>query len=427
MSGRVPNPGEKDVFSLIDQRAVKNRTLRAQVTAVNYENGVVTFNLDSSPAGGKVATVAPLWASFPMGGGAAWGRYMPQASDILKVSFDYDDSPRIVGYDIAAEKDGMTFGRVGWPALASLHNRAVGDPSTKINVTDSKGNTTQVSIAKYGQFVPLRPGEYDFMSSGGAYIHGDENGRLYLAGGTVSVSLVKNDQLIEQYSQCWNHHADDCIFRFGQVRRPDPVDTIDKTVLLDQSGTFKEFSVRLKNTITPGTSLDLATIQLGNVVVDSGQSTEKLNGIDIGFLLRTFNTGAQVFQMAADTSGNCQIDNNSSFVVNAPAIKLQGLNGAPAATHPLILTQVYEPAEKQLVNGLVAQINALTSQVNAMAAALTTLGGSFVLEVPAGVGLIANMVPVLSALASLPASTTAVGNVFTSGYDSYLSTISKTA
>lgn len=459
MAGRTPNPGEKDPFDLIDQRGVKNRTLRAQVTAVDNTNGFVTFNLEASPAGGKVATVAPLWASFPRGGGAAWGRFMPQVSDILKVAFDYDDAPRIVGYDIAAEKEGFPFGRVGWPSLAALHETANSNPSAKVTVTDSKGNKSQVSIAKYAQFIPLQPGEFDFMSSGGAYIYGQANGRLYMAGGAVSVSLNKNDLLIEQYAQCWTHHADDCTFRFGQVRRPDPADTIEKTLTIDAGGTYKEFSALLKTTQAPGVALDLASIQLGNVVVGDGQIPEKLDGVDLRFLVRAHNiAGIEMFSMVTDMNGNHQIDTKgkvttnsmmdhtidtkmnftvnslmdstinatTAFTVNSPAIKFQGPQGAPPAIHPLILSQIYGPAEQTMVTGLVTQINLLTAQVAAISAALTAMGGAFIIEIPAGIALVSAMAPITGALGSLPAATTAVGTAFTGPYSTYLSQIAKT-
>jgi hypothetical protein len=317
MSGRSPNPGESGPFELVDQRSVKNRTLRAQVTDVDSVNGFVIMNLDGSPAGGKYATVNPLWLSFPRYGGAAWGRFMPQRSDIVKVSFDYDDAPRIVGYDVAATTSSVADGRSGWPTLNSLYEQASEDPTKKVEITDHEGNTTKVSIAKYAQFAPLNPGEYDFMSSGGAYIHGDNAGRLYMAGGAVSIALSKNSMLIEQKAQCFTQHADDCIVRYGQVRRLDATTQTDKALTIDSGSVFKEFTTRLKTTTAPGVAIDLATLSLGNVVIDAGTSKELLNGADMRFLLRTFNAGAQTFQMASDMNGNFQIDASGKVTINA--------------------------------------------------------------------------------------------------------------
>lgn len=426
MSGRTLNPGEQDVWELVDQRNIKNRTLRAQVKNVDNENGFVILNMEGSPGGGKYATIDPLWMSFPRDGGAAWGRFMPQPSDLVKVSFDYDDSARIVGYDVSAAKPGTADSKSGWPYLNSLYNTAIQDPSKKIAVTDSQGNTTQVSIAKYAQFAPLNGGEFDFMSSGGAYIYGNNTGRLYMAGGGVSIALNKNNMLIEGKAQCYTQYADDCLVRYGQVRRPDPSTQVDKTIAIDSGGLFKEFTTRLKTTTAPGVALDLGTLQLGNIVVDAGTITEQLDGADLRFLLRTFNSGVQTFQMAADVTGNMQMDASGSTTINATAIKLQGPKGSPSATHPLILSKTYESAEKQLVSGLVQQINALTQQVTILTSILNTLGGAMVADAAAGAAMVAALTPVSAALAPLPAGTTAVGNTFSNAYNTYLSTISST-
>ena len=92
--GRREVPGERGVQGVLDQRAVLNRTLRAQVSAVSPENGYVIITYENMPSGGKYITVPPIWMSFPdaaSNSGPAWGRYMPQQSDLVKVVFGYDD------------------------------------------------------------------------------------------------------------------------------------------------------------------------------------------------------------------------------------------------------------------------------------------------------------------------------------------------
>lgn len=438
MSGRMLNPGEHSVHSMVDQRSVHNRTLRAQITDVSNENGYVKINLDSSPAGGKFATVPMLWASFPQVGGAAWGRYMPHPSDIVKVAFDYDDAPRIVGYDVIATKDGVAEGRHGWPRLHSLYESARKDPSAKLKSTIND-KEVEFSIAKYARFQTLNPGEYDFMSSGGSYIYGNNVGKLYMAGGSVSISLIKNDLMMENRSQAMIHYADDCIFRYGQMRRPDPTDQLIKP----SSTTDKEFSIHLKTTTAPGTSVNLANLQLGNVVIDSGLAKEMLNGSDVRFLLRTYgaNPLQPAYESAVDANGNWQvtggatastgikfdyptgkmvINAGSGFEVNAASHKFQGPMGTPPATQPLVMGTIYRAAEDILIGQLVAHITALNVTLATLGAALTAAGG-------VGTPPIAGAIAMAAALAAAGAAVTAAASASASLAPSAMGTFSATA
>lgn len=293
--GRRSVPGERSVGGVLNQEGVLNRTLRAQVSAVNPENGYVLITYESMPSGGKFVTVPPLWMSFPdsSAGGPAWGRYMPQQSDLVLVSSDYDDSPHIVGYDIVAGKANVADGRVGWPQLNDQYK--AGRESD-----DSKR-------AKFAQFVPLNPGEFDFMSSGGAYIYGNNKGRLYLAGGSVSVALVKNDLRINQRAQVWNHIADDCDIRFGQVRRLDTSDQIEKA--LTNSETDKEFNVTLKKSVPGGTATNIASLVMGNVRDDQGNEMKTAAANDpLRFSYKAYTAaGEEALHMAIDNIGNWEV------------------------------------------------------------------------------------------------------------------------
>ena len=337
MSGRWPNPGEASSHSLMDQSGIHNRTLRCQVTNVDNKNGFIRLTYNGLAGGIDVATVPPIWMSLPKAtGNAAWGRYMPQESDILKVSFDYDDRPRIVGYDVIGGDGKTANGDAGWPAVNNLYEIANKDPTTKKQYTDSQGNSTTVSLAKYANFIPLNPGEYDFMSSGGAYIYGTNVGKLYLAGGTVAISLIKNEMLMSSVAQLFKHTAEDCTLRVGQVRRTTVASQgLDQTIPTDVGGLYKEFSVFLNT---------LASLQLGNVVNDTGipnstgTLTEQLSGQDLRYLLRTAYMGAQGFEMAVDALGNCQITGASTavtgFKINYPSgtIEFDALNAKMTVT-----------------------------------------------------------------------------------------------
>lgn len=423
--GRRPIPGEhQNIGAHSNYHGVLNRTIRAQVSTVEPADGFVTLDYDGLPSGGKFATVAPLWMSFPNAsiGGPAWGRYMPQKSDLVKLAFDYDDKPHIVGFDIVAGKENVANGIAGWPAINELHTASETD--------DSK--------AKFAQFTPLNPGEYDFMSSGAAYIYGNNQGRLYLAGGSVSVSLIKNDLRISSNAQLWSHLADDCDFRLGQVRRANS-DGIEVPVDDDSDGKFKEFGVNLNRSVSPGVSLALSELKTGNVVGDDGAvlKTPKADQ-DARFWFRSFDEdGNESLKMAIDKLGNWDIVStttdkgvnfdfanadwttsfntvtfniSSEFDVNSPKILL-GEN----ASHPLILSNIYRPAEDEWFAKIDSSIKTLASAMTTIGGLLTTAGN--VMIVPIG-GAIYAATPIASA----GATATSAGSTVTSSFSSALST-----
>lgn len=448
--GRRDVPGEPGIRDIVDQRSVLNRTIRAQVVDSDPTNGYAILTYESLPGGGRYATTAPLWMSFPeaaSGSGPAWGRYMPQQGDLVRVAFDYDDSPYIVGYDIAANKDGVGDGNSGWPQLNDQYESAAGNPDVK------------PERAKFAQFTPLNQGEYDFMSSGGAYIYGNNRGRLYLAGGAVSVSMIKNDLRMDGRAQLWTHLADDCEFRFGQVRRLDPVDQTEKSLdqlglVNDPDGLFKEFSVNVQNSAVPGAPIGVSSLKIGNVVDDLGMSTlNDGSGIDSRFNYVAYNDlGIKSLSMSIDKLGNWEMlaplaavgvnfdfslsDWTTSFAnithtasitytISSPSINL----GA-AATHPLLLTNIYRPAEDILFNGIVSSITALGVVVATLGASITAaagplatpiIGGTMAAPVFAAAGLAASLAaPLATSIAQEAAAT------FTAPENTYLSEVSRT-
>lgn len=392
--GRRPTPGEHGgVSGVLDQESVLNRTVRAQVTAVDPENGFVTLSYESLPGGGRYATVPPLWMSFPSNdiGGPAWGRYMPQQTDMVKLAFDYDDHGHVIGYDIVAADKTQGDGRSGWGELHTQYEGAL--------------SSTDPNKAKFAQFIPLNPGEYDFMSSGGAYIYGNDNGRLYLAGGSVSVSLSKNDLRMSSRAQLFNQIADDCELVFGQVRRES-----SGLATAVGDGKLKEFSIKLKNTSSPGTSLDLSNMQMGNVYDESGGVlVSEFGAEDIRYMYQAFHDdGTQALKQSIDKVGNWEVISfsesvgvtfdftnadwtttfknidftasdkftltapttlmvvDTQFKINSPDILLGN-----TASHPYLLTNLYRPAEDAWFTGVSAAISSLATAIITLCAGIT--------------------------------------------------------
>ncbi len=487
--GRRDSPDEDDIGDALDQKSVLDRTIRAQVRSVDAENGIVILIYENMPGGGKYTTIKPLWISFPDAkiGNPAWGRFIPQEGDLVRVTFDYDDRPVIVGYDIAAELADVGDGLSGWPALQEQYKSA-------------KDSSAPGNKAKFAQFTPLKPGEYDFMSSGGAYVYGNNQGRLYLAGGNVSVTLIKNDLRISQRAQLLTHSADNCELRFGQIRRTNPTNQLEEKISADSAGAFKEFSVVVKKTVSSSETQDLATLKLGNVVdetgtvlageedyrvmiqsfVDAGteslkMSMDKLGNWDV--LAPTHATTGVTFDFSAgnwitkfkemthqasvsftvetpevlhdastsftvqtpqavfDISNTWEANVSSSFTVNCSTIKFQGGTGSPAATHPLFLSNTYKQAESDMVTDLAQQVANLAQDVVTLATTLSTFSVSqaaasvppiLAALKPGYIALGAGVGSVIGTSGTVNAQAPIIATTFTAQYDTYLSTIAKT-
>lgn len=427
--GRRQVPGEQGVEGVLNHNAVMNRTIRAQVTSVDPDNGFVTVSYESLPSGGRFATVNPLWMSFPdpAFGGPAWGRFMPQQTDVVKLSFDYNDRAHIVGYDIVANKPTVADGRSGWPQLAEQHEVSL-DSEDPIK-------------AKFAQFIPLNPGEFDFMSSGGAYIHANNRGRLYMAGGSVSIALNKNDLRMESRAQLYNHIADDCELRIGQVRRI--TDSIDKAV---GDGLLKEFSVDLKNTTSAGNTVDLSKFVIGNIYDSDGEVlVSEFGGEDLRYIYQAFDDdGHQALKMSIDKIGNMEIvsfseqsgltmdftnadwkatfkdinfEASSSMVFTTPLFHVDSPNIqlGKSATHPYILSNIYRPAEDVWFAAINTAVVAIVGAVSAFGTAAGVLNP---ILAPAA----ATMAGVLASAAT---AITSANTAFTNANSTYLSTIVK--
>jgi len=406
MSGRHYVPGDRSQHANIGRNHVFDRTIRAQITGVDSTNGYAIITYAGLPSGGKFATVAPLWLSVPnpIVGGPAWGRFMPQQSDVVKVAFDFDDTPRIVGFDVAAGKQGIADANAGWPQLNDLYNDAVSTGS-------------QARNPSMRQFTPLFPGEYDFMSSGGAYIYGNKRGRLYLAGGSVSVSVIKNEMRISMSAQLTSSVSETSEFKFGQVRRLDPTDQTEKTVAIDAGGKFKEFRVKLQTATAPSASLSLAKLQLGNVVTDSGAlDMSPVSNQPMRYSQKAYDiSGNEVYHSAVDFLGNWDtvantaatgwnlkfpagnwntqfvsvtdqrtsttVNSTASWQLNSSAVTIQsaatsiaGPQGAPPAIHPFILSNTYSANEITFTTGISSQLAILAGAVAVLSAGVSAIG-----------------------------------------------------
>lgn len=458
--GRRRTYAETNVYNEVYNSDFFNRTIRGQIRSVDHKNGVITVDYEGFPSGGKLVTVKPLWISFPPGSGPSWGRYMPQETDLVRLSFDVDNSPYVVGYDISATDKNVAIGVAGWPAINDEHEKVYGNDGA------------DPSKAKFAHFVPLNPGEYDFMSSGGAYIHGTNTGELYMAGGTVSMSFVKNDLRISARSMLFTHTAQDCDFRIGQVRRQNAQTGLEEAV---GDGKNKEFSVTVKKSVSMGVAIDVASMSIGHVTDTDGNEVKNSAPTSGQHPTRYSYTayteaGMKALEMKIDSVGNFEVmapnadsgmfldftasdfhakftkvkwDASTEFTIdtqttninsNKVNINSNDVNIGNNASHPLILSNTYRQAETTYVTNIDALFQQVVIALNATSGAITSISSAFSAAssvVPPLGGVVTALTTAVgtisSSAGSIASSSITTKNAFVTQYDTYLSQVARTA
>lgn len=248
---RPRNPGERPPHAEYnDTGAFMNRIQLATITDVNEERGTCTLSFDATP-GERQNVALPFYLHIGkkgQRGKSAWRREMPQPGDVVKVGFDSNSTARIIGYDT-----------IGYDQLASI----------------------QESEGKFG-FRDLKMGEFDQKSSGGAYLKGDVNGTLFLAGGMSSLTLDRKNYEARINSGVVKESLGTSTFRRGLVKRtpipfqPEqpakagvgvlPFDKMGPAAAV--LGDLYEFTADIRAAINPSSPLaqKVALFSLGNVM-----------------------------------------------------------------------------------------------------------------------------------------------------------------
>lgn len=307
MGGRLLNPGESvRPGDILNPGGVHNRTIRAFVDTCDSANGTVKLDQYGFPAVGREASLPWLWATFRSKNETAWGRYIPFDGDVLKVSFDYDDTPHIVGYDVIAGDPTKSVG-TGWAGLRKAQEED--------QVPD---------------FFTLNPGEFDFKSVGGAYIFGSDTGQLVLQGGGAEISIDKSSNEISADAKVHTENSGPSYIRFGEVRRPLPVVMTETPIgPWNPTLTAQEFEVSLQ--YSDGVlSHDVARFGIGNLATDL--SVELANtGLPKMLAVELYDpTGTtQTFNFEADANGSVSMSAPTATELNVTyPIATININGA---------------------------------------------------------------------------------------------------
>ena len=285
MAGRDKNPGETGSHGgLRDYQQYMNRAERCIISTVNPENGIVQA-CGETIAGKRDLTAPVLWFTAN-GRQSAWGRYMPMGSERCHVLYRKDGTAFFLNYDATLTKDD----KAGWPELTAAQK--AGD-------------------AGFRALKTLKRGEFDFKSSGNAYIFGSNTGTLLLSGGQAFIKLDNQAYRMESKAAEFHQTSSASQTRFGIVfRKLTPADMAETQV---PPGTFSEFLVDL-NDANPATGLPLnplqskAKLHFGDIldpVVNTPTMSLK-TGLPLRGLISLGDTASatEVFRLEIDQTGD---------------------------------------------------------------------------------------------------------------------------
>lgn len=295
--GRWRLPGERSTrrWGLQDEQQGHNRVYVGQVVDVDETNGVLTV---VTTGAGQHRVVVPVGGLTVDGRRSAWMRYMPGKYDHVLLGFGPDKQPFCLGAAAWGHDETVVAGNrlAGYGRLATAAAR-------------------DDAPAGLREFVPLRSGEWDMRSSGGAYVHGSRLGVLTLSGGGSTKVVLDKDRDEAVVGTAMFEYADGGVkLRVGSVKRPALGQAKDQTPV----GATKAYELDVGTATVVGGAVvttPLYKARYGNVWTDG-----------IGALPATGPVGTTVVHEAAYGAGGAvvwehKVDStgNSSVVASTGA------------------------------------------------------------------------------------------------------------
>jgi len=338
MAGRDPYPGENESghSDLRDHARYFSRIVRGKLTSVDNSIGKCQVNT-LEIYGTRDVTIPPLWFSG-QGRKTAWGRYMPFGNEDVHVAYRNDDTAVILGYDI---KNSGEQPDEGYAFLKQLADEGK---------------------AGYAVFRELKPGEFDYKSSGDAYIHGSDQGTLYLAGGQAFIKLDKQSYRLESKAAEYHYSSESAQMRFGTVFRKENV--TDQSETPTSSGLYKEYLVDVNFPSPAGTPgiQSRAKLHMGDILDSTNTPEDGPSGNPLRFRLSLGDgsDSTEIFSLLIDNSGNVHWvqseTGESGFNLSALNITLtNGTDGnikfgSDSADENIVLGKILKQALTDFVN-----------------------------------------------------------------------------
>lgn len=291
MSGRSLVPGweGRGLNEFRDRDLHLNRIIRARVVSVDPATGRAVVSFEGL-GGARTLTIPVGWMTINPGGTRyAWSRYMPFPGDIMIVGFDTNGEARALGYDT-----------LNYAQLPKLKAEGL-----------------------LPQWSDLRPGEWDFASSGGAYIRGRVNGTLWLAGQAVDLQLKGAELRADMQTPLFYVQGDAGSLRFGTVKRLVlATDQSESTIKSAAGEVLKELRIEVSRDIGGLDTAPQARFQLGDLIDETTklEETSTLGSAPGKYKLRllVFNglptsTGLESTRAAWAT----EVDDKGNWIVEA--------------------------------------------------------------------------------------------------------------
>jgi hypothetical protein len=316
--GRRAPPVEQHRGGLEDETVFNSRIAIAQIQHVDTLNGRVVIEYNGRSQ--QDTLQIPLNGFGIKGLKSSWQRYMPQGGEFVKVMFEADNTPHIIGYAAYGEElqDGKRTG--------NYHAPRNGGYGTVARIAKSNRGLGLI-------FRELRPGEWDMRSSGGADIYGAADGTLSLAAGGGAQIILRKDAQEERHRNllsAWD--LDGVTLKLGRTRRRLPGETNETDVAPNPASAplAQEFSLRLAYKTPPqGTpEIEIYKTEVGDVRSSLGLP-ETVSGIPIR--QRTVwsdPTGVTSLSLTVDALGNANIDQGPLALATGIKINGGGVSGA---------------------------------------------------------------------------------------------------
>lgn len=237
-----------------------NRVLIGQIINVRTNEGLITVRVTTGATYKMVIPLLGLSGPVVDANGdtvrtaarASWMRYMPQVHDIVKVGFGPDNRPEVVGYGTWGDLESEPGPRGNLGGYANLSTLRDANPSVGMDT-----------------FIDLKPGEWDMRSSGNAYIYGSRFGALILAGGGVTLQLLKDQSELDSRAGLYKLESVGSVLRFGDTKRQSPTG-FQETI---PTGAAKEFDLKISKTVAPAIDNNYFRMRAGDIWDDTGTTT----------------------------------------------------------------------------------------------------------------------------------------------------------
>lgn len=242
-----PGDWQSHGYGLRDEVQHHNRTYIGQIQDINVRDGTIDVAINTT--GQRFRMVIPITGLSVNGFQSSWIRYMPQRGDFVKIGFGPDNRPQCLGM-------------AAWG-----NDNNVGGAGTGRTAYHQGGYARIARLAAEQQagmdeFTELAEGEWDFRSSGGAYVKGSNTGTLLLMGGTAKIEVNKTVNEVRVRAPMYDYSDGGVQLRLGDVKRRLTLVDLNDSVVVDST---KAYELTIDSELAPGVVNKYYECRIGDV------------------------------------------------------------------------------------------------------------------------------------------------------------------